>query len=94
MEQNVGYLVCRGNDSKLRPQFSPTLDSRGCEIAVVGLSTYYSYPNVTEKNNKMMIARGSNIVDTFEFKKGCYEVSDISDVIRKKFGWKKDEKKD
>ena len=94
MEQNVGYMVCRGNDSKLRTQFSPTMDSRGCEIAVVGLSTYYSYPNVTEKNNRMHII-GPHVKDTtIEFKKGCYEVSDISDVIRKKFGWEKDEKKD
>ena len=50
------YIVCRGNDSKLRTKFSPTLNSRGCEIAVVGLSTYYSYPNVNEKNNTFAIS--------------------------------------
>ena len=87
------YIVCRGNDSKLRTQFSPTLNSRGCEIAVVGLSTYYSYPNVNEKNNKIYIL-GPHAKDTIEFKKGCYEVSDISDIIRKKYGWVKDDKKD
>ena len=87
------YIVCRGNDSKLRTQFSPTLDSRGCEIAVIGLSTYYSYPNVNEKNNKIYIL-GPHAKDIIEFKKGCYEVSDVSNVIRKKYGWIKDEKKD
>lgn len=83
------YIVCRGNDSKLRTQFSPTLNGRGCEIAVVGLSTYYSYPNVNEKNNKMIIV-GPKVEDTFEFKKGCYEVSDINNAIKKKYDWTKD----
>ena len=93
MEQKDCYIVCRGKNSKLRTQFAPTLDSRGCEIAVVGLSTYYSYPNVNETNNVMWIA-GPHHKDKIEFPKGCYEVSDISEVIRKKYGWFKDDKKD
>ena len=31
------------------------MNGRRCEIAVVGLSTYYSYPNVNEKNNVVWV---------------------------------------
>ena len=87
------YIVCRGNDSKFRTKFSPTLNSRGCEIAVVGLSTYYSYPNINENNNTFAIA-GPNVSKIFQLQKGCYEVSDINDVIKKTFHWITDDKQD
>ena len=51
------YIVCRGNNSSIQTTFSPALQGKGYEIAVVGLSTYYSYPNITEKNNRVDILR-------------------------------------
>ena len=86
------YIVCRGNDSKLRTSFTPELNARGCEIAVVGLSTYYSYPNVSEKNNVVWVIHDM-VKEKIVLPKGCYEVDDIHKVIRKKFGWEEKKEK-
>ena len=34
------YIVCRGHNSSIQTTFSPALEGKGYEIAVVGLSTY------------------------------------------------------
>ena len=80
------YIVCRGKDSKLRTTFTPVIRTRGCEIAVVGLSTYYSYPNVDRTNNLVNIT-GPSVNKRIEFEKGCYEVENLNDVVKKKFKW-------
>ena len=87
MEHNSCYIVCRGNDSKIRTSFSPIIETPRCEIAVVGLSTYYSYPNITDKNNKLDICDEKSH-HKISLPKGCYEIDDINKYIRKLFGWK------
>ena len=87
MECNSCYIVCRGNDSKIRTSFSPIIETPRCEIAVVGLSTYYSYPNITDKNNKLDICDEKSH-HKISLPKGCYEIDDINKYIRKLFGWK------
>ena len=89
------YIVCRGNDSKIQTTFSPALNGKGCEIAVVGLSTYYSYPNITEKNNRLDILWHDEddkhiVMVAVELEIGCYEIKDLNAGIRKKMGWKKE----
>ena len=90
------YIVCRGNDSRIQTTFSPAFEGKGYEIAVVGLSTYYSYPNITGKNNRVDILRideqGKHVVMVaVELEIGCYEIKDINAGIRKKMNWKKKE---
>lgn len=85
------YIVCRGNKSSLTCNFSPVLAGRNMEIAVVGLSTYYSYPNVNEKNNLMDIYVGKKKVP-IEFEKGCYEIEEVNKIIHEHMGWKKKDK--
>ena len=87
MEHNSCYIVCRGNDSKIRTSFSPIIETPRCEIAVVGLSTYYSYPNITDKNNKLDICDEKSH-HKITLPKGCYEINDINKYIRKLFDWK------
>ena len=87
MEQNSCYIVCRGNDSKIHTYFSPIIETSRCEIAVVGLSTYYSYPNITDKNNKLDIC-DDKLHHHIALPKGCYEIDDINKYIRKVFDWK------
>ena len=79
MEQNSCYIVCRGNDSKIHTSFSPIIETSRCEIAVVGLSTYYSYPNITDKNNKFVIC-DEKLHHDIALPKGCYEIDDINKV--------------
>ena len=88
------YIVCRGKNSIIQTTFSPAYEGRGYEIAVTGLSTYYSYPNITKKNNRIDILKlvGKHIVMVeVELEIGCYEIKDINEGIRKKMNWKKKE---
>ena len=85
--KNSCYIVCRGNDSKLRTKFSPVLNSNGCEIAVVGLSTYYSYPNITDINNLLEICDDKETHHKIFLPKGCYEIRDINKHIKNIFSW-------
>ena len=48
-------VVLTGTDSRLETRFIPPLNFHaGCkyEIALVSLETYYSFPNIDQKNNK------------------------------------------
>ena len=70
------------------------MEGRGYEIAVRGLSTYYSYPNITKKNNRVDILKivGKHIVEIkVELEICCYEIKDINAGIRKHMNWKKKE---
>ena len=72
------YIVCRGNDSRICTNFCPSLYTKNAEIALVGLSTYYSYPNVDERNNIILINNKE-----VKLIKGCYEIKDINSVLTK-----------
>ena len=82
------YIVCRGIDSIIKTTFNPALPTKGCEIAVVGLSTYYSYPNIDDTNNILTIT-GPSATTIIVFDKGCYEVKNLNDRIKKEYGWEK-----
>ena len=82
------YIVCRGNDSIIKTTFNPAIPTRDCEIAVVGLSTYYSYPNIDNTNNIISIT-GPSDTTIILYDKGCYEVSNLNDRITKEYKWEK-----
>ena len=48
------YIVVNGTDSKIKNTFSPSLIGKGYEVALIGLNTYYSYPNVDWYNNQSL----------------------------------------
>ena len=82
------YIVCRGNNSKIKTTFTPAIPTRDCEIAVVGLSTYYSYPNIDESNNLLDISRPKGVTKC-KLVKGCYEITDINNYLSNIFKWDK-----
>ena len=84
------YIVTRGNKSKLKTQFSTPLDGKGYEIALVGLSTYYSFPNIDETNNQIIIDGADAKVYALELPTGCYELSEINDRIHSLMHWEKE----
>ena len=84
------YIVCRGNDSIIKTSFNPAIPVRDCEIAVVGLSTYYSYPNIDNTNNILIITGPSGIDKKITFQKGCYEVKNLNDVIKRQYEWERE----
>ena len=45
------YIIQSGKNSKIETNFVPSLELEGSyEIAVQSIETYYSFPNIDEKN--------------------------------------------
>ena len=83
------YIVVRGNKSRLKTLFSSPLKGRDYELSLVGLSTYYSFPNIDKTNNKIIIESPDGKVYTLRLPKGCYEVTEINDRITALMSWQK-----
>ena len=64
------YIVVNDTESRIKNTFSPPLVGKGYEVALIGLCTYYSYPNVDEYNNTM-IFHGGGVKKTIELPRGC-----------------------
>ena len=59
------------------------------EMALVGLNTFYTFPNVDQTNNKIKLGRIGK-PQVVELSTGSYEVNQIQKEIHRKCGWKKD----
>ena len=86
------YIVTRGNKPRLKTLFSTPLNGDGYEIGLVGLSTYYSFPNIDETNNQIIIDGADGKVYHLRLPKGCYELSEINDRITALMSWEKGNK--
>ena len=54
------------------------------EIALVNLETYYSIPNITNKNNSFKYSpNGGADWHTVDIPTGSYDIEDINDVIQR-----------
>ena len=54
------YVIQSGKNSKVETTFVPSLELEGpYEIALHSLETYYSFPNVDKKNNKIRVSLDS-----------------------------------
>ncbi len=77
---------CSGKCSKIDTRFNPSLQldkNKQYEMALVNLETYWSFPNITEKNNRFKFSDGKNNHDIF-IPKGAYELNQINDYIQTK----------
>ena len=86
-------VVLTGNDSRLRSIFIPPLTA-GCryEIALVSLETYYSFPNIDERNNRIKVFSKKWIEVIIPT--GCYELKAINNEVKRQVvdkGGKKDD---
>ena len=96
------YIIATAKGSSTITQsFSPPLIFRqrsngttNYEMALVGLNTYYSFPNIDETNNTVTffkrIKDGWEEINTIKLGTGCYEVDAIDKEIRRQMGWGKD----
>ena len=75
-------VVLTGKDSRLEAKFIPPLIG-GCkyEIALVSLETYYSFPNVDEKNNKIRVFTKKWVEIIIPV--GCYELKAINKELQR-----------
>jgi hypothetical protein len=83
------YIVNRATTSQIKTKFATPLNGKGYEIALTGLSTYYSFPNIDEKNNTIIIA-SKETEHEIKLPKGCYELFEVNNNISAAMGWTKD----
>ena len=90
------YIIQSGKNSRIETNFVPSLELEGSyEIALQSIETYYSFPNIDEKNNKIEISldNGTSWND-LTFAVGCYEHKDINEELQRMMvllGGKKDD---
>ena len=80
------YIMVNDTQSKIKNTFSPPLTGKGYEVALIGLCTYYSYPNVDETNNTIILKGGGHHT-TINLPRGCYELDEINESITKLMKW-------
>ena len=56
------------------------------KVALSSIETYYSFPNVTSKNNKFKYTNAGGHVTTLELPVGCYDVSTINSTLSSMMG--------
>ena len=82
------YIVVNDTESKIKNTFSPPLIGKGYEVALIGLCTYYSYPNVDEYSNTIIFHdRTKKIRKTIRLPRGCYELDERYEGIMKQMNW-------
>ena len=89
------YIIQSGKNSRISTDFVPSLELEGrYEIALQSLESYYSFPNVDEKNNKIHVTLDGITWYDLTFAVGCYEHKDINDELQRMLvliGGKKDD---
>lgn len=76
------------NNCHIKTKFNPTLEldkNKEYEMALVNLETYWSFPNITEKNNLLRYSNGSEWTE-IKIPKGAYELKQINDVVQYQLG--------
>ena len=78
------YIIQSGKNSRVSTDFAPNLDLDGpYEIALQSLESYYSFPNVDEKNNQIHVTLDGTTWYNLTFAVGCYEHKDINDELQR-----------
>ena len=91
-------LICvSGNTSRIQTTFVPPLElppSTPYEMALTGLETYYSFPNINATNNhiKISLDEGKSWLD-IHVPVGCYEIEGINNVLQRYIVQKTGDKK-
>ena len=83
------YITCSGKDSHIRTTFSPAINvPPGChyEMACCSVETYYSFPNIDEKNNSIKLSSDNGKTwYLIQLSKGCYEIKAINKELKRLF---------
>ena len=76
------YIVVNDTESRIKKTFSPPLTGKGYEVALIGLCTYYSYPNVDEYNNTILLEIIKIMIEIKKSKKLSNYLEDITNWMR------------
>ena len=78
------YIIQSGKNSAISTDFAPNLElDRPYEIALQSLETYYSFPNIDEKNNIIHVSLDGTTWHELTFAVGCYEHKDINKELQR-----------
>ena len=79
------YVTVTGKRNVIKTDFSPPLNFEGCryQIACCGVELYYSFPNITEENNKLKISKDGKIWRQLKLDIGCYEIEAINTTLKR-----------
>ena len=80
-------VIVSDDTTRFTKKFNPSIQlkkNRPYEIALVNLETYYSIPNINNKNNSFRYsANGGADWHTVDIPTGSYDIEDINDVIQR-----------
>ena len=80
------YLRVKSTNSRIRTYFNPPIelgDGQKYEMALVGLETYHSFPNITSANNVFRYSPNNGTQSyTIYVPEGSYEINEINDYIQ------------
>ncbi len=83
--KNAFYLLLSERSTQIATHFKQTLQLDGkWEMALVGLETYYSFPNIDITKNNLRYSRDDGVTwHDINVPEGCYEISDINNYVQK-----------
>ena len=80
-------VIVSDDTTRFTKKFNPPIQlkkNRPYEIALVNLETYYSIPNITNKNNSFRYSPSGGADCTLvDIPTGSYDIEDINDVIQR-----------
>ena len=82
--KTVYSIFASGEGAKITTRFKNPImldPSKEYVMALTGLQSYYSFPNIAERNNKFIISINSEW-KTLIFPKGCYGLLDINSKLQ------------
>jgi len=90
-KSKVGFqILVSSTDSKIITTFNRPIKlnpNKRYELALLNLETYYSFPNIDEKNNQFKYRTDvKSPWKTITIPKGCYEIVGINDAIQSEIG--------
>ena len=95
--KDIFYVIVTTKEANTVTSFSPPIIFRqrsngevNYEMALVGLNTYYAFPNVSIDNNCIKLGEIKTHPKTICLGTGCYEVDEINSEITRQMGWGKD----
>ena len=78
-------IIVSGNESSFSTRFNPKIEldrDKVYEIALVNLETYYSFPNIDEKNNIFVYSHDNgNSWEKMKIPVGSYKIDDLNNTI-------------
>ena len=78
------YIIQSGKNSIVNTDFTPNLElDKPYEIALQHLETYYSFPNIDEKNNKIHVTLDGSTWYNLTFAVDCYEHKDTNNELQR-----------